>query len=129
VGLSGFEPESQGPKPRRLAKLPHNPVYLKNLHAIFKYYGIGSLMVYDLAPNIYSKNCVRFINLNILLGYTAWVLSMPKKEEKYDVEDVIVIEDKKRKDDEFDLGRDDLGSDIDDDDYDFDDMDFDDGGD
>lgn len=26
MGLSGFEPESRGPKPRRLAKLPHNPI-------------------------------------------------------------------------------------------------------
>ena len=53
---------------------------------------------------------------------------MPKKQEKYDVEDIIVIEDKK-KGDEFDLGRESLDDGFDDDELDFDSMDFDDGGD
>lgn len=52
---------------------------------------------------------------------------MPKKPEKYDVDDIISIEDKKK--DDFDLGRDDLDSDTDDDELDFDDIEFDDGGD
>lgn len=54
---------------------------------------------------------------------------MSKKQEKYDVDDIITIEDKKKKDDEFDLGKEDLDSGIDDDELDFDDIDFDDGGD
>ena len=36
LGLPGFEPGSQGPKPRRLTRLPHNPIFLKEKHAIFK---------------------------------------------------------------------------------------------
>lgn len=53
---------------------------------------------------------------------------MVKKQEKYDVEDIIVL-DEKKKDDEFDLGRDELDVGFDDDELDFDEMDFDDGGD
>jgi hypothetical protein len=53
----------------------------------------------------------------------------PEKKEVYDVSDVIVIDDRKRNDD-FDLGRDDLEADDDDDELDFDaDFEFDDGGD
>lgn len=110
MGLSGFEPESQGPKPRRLAKLPHNPVLLEEPHSIFKYYG-----------KIYKEYCL----YHAVIG----VVKMAKKQEKYDVDDIIVIEDKKKKDDEFDLGKDDVDAGFDDDELDFDDMDFDDGGD
>lgn len=53
---------------------------------------------------------------------------MTKKQEKYDVDDIIVIEDKKKSDD-FDLGREDPDDAFDDDELDFDDMEFDDGGD
>jgi hypothetical protein len=53
---------------------------------------------------------------------------MSKKQEKYDVDDIIVIEDKKKGDD-FDLGKDDLDDVFDDDELDFDDIEFDDGGD
>ncbi|MFA6572105.1 MAG: hypothetical protein WCT77_12810 [Bacteroidota bacterium] len=54
--------------------------------------------------------------------------SEKKGKEQYDVEDIIVIEDKKKGED-FDLGREDLVSDIDDDELDFDDFEADDGGD
>ena len=55
---------------------------------------------------------------------------MAKKSEKeqYDVEGIIVIEDKKHKD-EFDLGSDKNDDAMDDDELDFDDFDADDGGD
>jgi hypothetical protein len=48
--------------------------------------------------------------------------------EKYDVDDIIVIEDKKKGDD-FELGKEDMDSGIDDDELDMDEFDFDDGGD
>lgn len=52
-----------------------------------------------------------------------------ERREVYDVKDVIVLEDKK-KNDEFDIGRDALEIDTDDDELDFDsDYEFDDGGD
>lgn len=57
-----------------------------------------------------------------------WIMKMPKKQEKYDVDDIIVIEDKK-KSDEFDLGKDELDNGGDDDELDFEDIEFDDGGD
>ncbi|MEM4638002.1 MAG: hypothetical protein QXK76_03220 [Candidatus Woesearchaeota archaeon] len=47
------------------------------------------------------------------------------KKEKYDVEGIIVLDDKKKKD-EFDLGNDSPDIDFDDDELDFDEMDFDD---
>lgn len=52
-----------------------------------------------------------------------------KKKEMYDVEDIIVIDDRKRGDD-FDLGKDNVELETDDDELDFDaDFEFDDGGD
>lgn len=55
-------------------------------------------------------------------------MSKDKNSEKYDTKDIIVLDDKK--DDDFDLGRDDLDMGDDDDDSDFDDdFEFDDGGD
>lgn len=50
-----------------------------------------------------------------------------KSKEEYDVADVIVLEDKKKKD-EFDLGKNEVEADFDEDDMDFE-ADFDDGGD
>ena len=52
----------------------------------------------------------------------------PEKKEKYDVDDIIVIEDRKKGDD-FELGKEELDLKPDDDELDMDDFEFDDGGD
>lgn len=38
MGLPGFEPGSPGPKPGRIAKLPHNPItyYVLDMKTLFK---------------------------------------------------------------------------------------------
>ena len=118
MGLPGFEPGSQGPKPRRLNQVTPQPLeLLKEKGGVFKYF---------------LNSDKRFIYINIHYDHLPQGVSMAKEEkksgnkEKYDVADIVVIDDKK-KDEDFDLGREELEAD--DDELDFEEMEFDDGGD